>query len=139
MATEKNVAMYARTACEYRGSLHNVHEQIEDLRRYCAEQGRVVVTAYSDAGVAGDGEQPALRQMIEAASAESKPFDAVVVQNLDRFSRDKRTAFLIDAKLFDLGIDVVLVSVNDMFPAELQRDPLWQELRRLRAQLVRGA
>jgi len=99
----KRAAIYARV------STHNGQSpemQIEEIRRYCADRGLMVVDEYVDTGISGSKEsRPALDRLM--SSCRRRQVDAVVVYRYDRFARSLRQLVNALDEFQALGIDFV--------------------------------
>ncbi len=107
-----------RCACYARFSTDKQNDSsITDQRRKCVEfaerQGWIVLENhfYADEAMSGVGmDRPALNRMLEAAFSSSRPFDAVLVDDTSRLSRNLADAVRIFERLNFAGIRVVAVS-----------------------------
>ncbi len=86
------VAIYARVSTDRQRELHTIDSQIRELPEYAKRQGWTVVEVFKDDGRSGetvDG-RPAFQRLLDAATR--KLFDGVLVIDLDRITRSKRSA-----------------------------------------------
>ena len=84
--------------------------QKDEIRRLCEREGLALSRIYEDPGVSGSTlERPALQEMLRDAAAGA--FDTVVVQKLDRLSRDLMGQLWIEKEL--LKHRVALMSVAE--------------------------
>jgi DNA invertase Pin-like site-specific DNA recombinase len=81
------VCLYARYSSD-RQNPRSVDDQVRELRDFCDRRGWIVVDTFSDPEVSGATVilRPGVQAMM-AAAAEGR-FDVVLVESLDRFSRD---------------------------------------------------
>ncbi|KQP27459.1 hypothetical protein ASF27_20990 [Methylobacterium sp. Leaf102] len=100
-------AIYAR--CTSRGaSTDSIDRQVDAAVDHVAEVGGVHVATFADrtGGGTSTDHRHELRRMLEAAEARS--FGIVVVENLDRVSRDPDTLVTVFDRLHVLGIEIHL-------------------------------
>lgn len=100
-------AIYARVSTEEQAQ--SVEVQESDARRFAVARGWHVVEVYRDEGVSGADfvTRPAFLRMMRDLAGESRPWDVLVVRDLDRIGRDQaRTVIAVerilkkDAKLW---------------------------------------
>ena len=97
------VAIYARVSKDV--SRQTTDNQLLQLRRWCADNGHVIVREYIDhvSGGRGVEHRPAFAEML--AAAPDGGFELVLFWSLDRFSRQGMTACVIYLKqLADAGV-----------------------------------
>lgn len=75
------------------------------LRAYAAERGMKVVGTSNDVASANDQERPGFRQMMDAA--ERKEFDALLVDDAARLTRDVKVLMEIGNTLASYGVDIL--------------------------------
>lgn len=81
-------AIYARYSTD-RQDARSIDDQLRRCRRYAAEHQHQVVVEYSDAAQSGATlDREGMRRMLAAAAARPRAFDAVLVDDLSRLSRD---------------------------------------------------
>lgn len=85
------VAIYARVSTEEQAEYgYSIDGQIDTLRQYCQQSGKVVVGEYVDRGISGKEitKRHELKRLLR--DAENKAFDEVVVWKINRLSRKTR-------------------------------------------------
>lgn len=91
------VALYARVSTEEQArSGLSIDTQLDNLRRWAAEHGHIVVGEYVDAGVSGKkslAKRPALSSFV--ASLDTQKVDALVFTKLDRFYRSVKLYYQV--------------------------------------------
>lgn len=138
-----NVAIYTRVQA-------SVPETMVDQLRLCQEHVTTeklnVVCAYHDVGSANAemSLRPGLRALLK--DAENRKFDAVLVTDLDRLSRDDVNLAVIEKKLQSFGIAVLTVFrqekcapgtfIHDMFNEYFNRLILMKIAKRLNREVV---
>lgn len=89
-----NAAIYARTATTQ--ASHSIDDQIAACRTIAEREGYHVTRIFSDAGQSGmDAERAGLADLMREAGA----FDAVIVTDLDRLSRNAADLAAISERL----------------------------------------
>ncbi|MEI9942148.1 MAG: recombinase family protein [Pseudomonadota bacterium] len=86
------VAIYARVSTDRQRERHTIASQLRELPEHAARQGWTVVETFKDDGRSGetvDG-RPGFQRLLDAAGR--KQFEAVLVIDLDRITRSKRSA-----------------------------------------------
>lgn len=81
--------------------------QEQRIRQWCEVQGFVLVSVHEDAGLSGRTDE---RPGLQAALAECKKGDALVVYSLTRLARSTRDTLNILAHLEQRGVDLVSLS-----------------------------
>jgi site-specific DNA recombinase len=105
-------AIYVRvsTSRQAEGEI-SLPDQIAQCEAYCKRNGWPVVATFVEPGAsARDDDRPEFQAMIHQATRTNRPFDAVVVHSLSRFSRDSVHAGIYTNALEK--VDVRLVSVT---------------------------
>lgn len=84
------VAIYARFSSDLQ-DIQSIADQIAAARDHADRQGWQVVANFSDAAISGSSlhNRPALLDLMVAA--QSKQFDAVLTESIDRLSRVSKT------------------------------------------------
>lgn len=85
------VAIYARVSTDRQRERHTIASQLRELPEHAARQGWTVVETFKDDGRSGetvDG-RPGFQRLLDAAGR--KQFDAILVIDLDRITRSKRS------------------------------------------------
>lgn len=99
----KTAVIYARFSCASQREA-SIDDQLKECRRWCDDNGYVVVAEYSDYAISGrTDDRPQFQEMI-ANAGES---NVVVVYMMDRFSRDVYDATVYKKRLKDKGVSVV--------------------------------
>lgn len=101
------VAIYTRVSTEEQAS--SAAAQESGARAWAEREGHVVVVAYRDEGVSG-GEwvrRPGVLQLRAAVVADPRPWDVLVVRDLDRLGRDAIRLPELLAHLADYDVRVV--------------------------------
>ena len=102
-------AIYARVSTEEQVSNFSIENQLERLRKYCADKAYDIVQEYVDPGFSGTTLiRPALTRMI--ADAKAGLFDIVLVYKLDRLFRSNRHMHNTLAEWEESGIQVASVT-----------------------------
>lgn len=126
--TGKRAALYLRVST---GRQAEADLSIPDQRRqaaaFCAARGWEVVIDFVEPGASGmDDRRPELQRMLDMATAESPPFDVVVVHSFSRFARDhfaleyhvrrlRKAGVRLVSITQDLGDDPMSVMVRQVF------------------------
>jgi len=102
------VAIYLRSATidqtDPQSSLEN---QRREVLEYAERQNWRIVETYADLGKSGaDFSRPGFQRMISDASKTPKPFDAILVREYSRFSRDLPQGLHYEAKLKKCGVEI---------------------------------
>lgn len=102
-----DVVIYARYSSQ-RQNETSIEAQLEECHRYCKENGYNVIREYIDKEITGRiSDRPQFLKMIE--DSEKRLFEAVIVYQFDRFSRDKYDNALFKKKLHDYGVKVISI------------------------------
>lgn len=101
------VAVYLRVSTEEQAQ--GVDTQERGVLAWCAAQGHAVVATYRDIGVSGAEwkKRPAMIEMRAAARQKPRPWDLVVVRDVDRLGRDGVELMVLLTQLRDVGVTVV--------------------------------
>ncbi len=100
---ERCVALYARSAVAGFGE-NGIEAQLAELRAYCEKRGWVVTVDYSDAGKSRQG----LGSLLEAIRTGSRAFDAILVRDIQRISRDTAEIATFMNKINAANIELVV-------------------------------
>ena len=105
----------------------SIPDQRRQMTAFCKARGWNVVAEFVDAGLSGtDDKRPELQRLLDIASGDGAPFDAVVVHSFSRFARDhfaleyhvrklrKHNVRLVSITQ-DLGDDPMSVMVRQVF------------------------
>ena len=84
------VALYARVSTVKQAEKDlSIPDQLNQMRDWCAANGHAVAMEYIEAGAsATDDRRPVFQQMIADATADSEPYEAVIIHSRSRFFRD---------------------------------------------------
>ena len=98
-------AAYARYSTDHQQ--HNsIEYQLAAIRQYCAENQITITATYTDEGETGTNtDRPGFQSMM--AAAERGEFEAVVIYDITRGSRDVGDWFQFRKKFLMLGIQVI--------------------------------
>ena len=102
----KNAALYARFSTDKQDA-RSIDDQLRRCRAYADSHALAVVAVHQDAAMSGaHTARPGLRRLL--AEAKQKAFDAVVVDDLSRLSRDLGSTWnLIFGDLASAGVRVI--------------------------------
>jgi DNA invertase Pin-like site-specific DNA recombinase len=106
------VALYARFSDESQNPL-SIADQLALCRRHAEAQGWQVVATFEDAALSGVGveHRPGYKRLLAAACAVPRPFDVVLVESVDRITREMSETMRLHGRL--LLRTVALVGVKD--------------------------
>lgn len=100
-----NAAAYARYSTD-RQQKNSIEYQLSEIRRYCAENGISITATYIDEAESGTNtNRKDFQAMLEAAKRGE--FDAVVIYDITRGSRDVGDWFAFRKMMLRLGIRVI--------------------------------
>lgn len=98
-------AAYARYSTD-RQQENSIEYQLTEIRRYCAENGITITATYTDKAKSGTNvDRSDFQKMLDAA--QRKEFDAVVIYDITRGSRDVADWFSFRKEMMRLGIRVI--------------------------------
>lgn len=97
------VALYARSAVAGFGD-NGIKSQLAELRAYCEKRSWAVTADYSDAGQSRQG----IDSMLEAIQTGSHAFDAILVRDIQRISRDTAEVATFMNKIDGANIELVV-------------------------------
>jgi len=101
-------AAYARYSTDMQREA-SLEDQLRNVRTYCAREGWPDPTVYSDAAISGArNDRPGFRMLLADASA--RRFDVLLVDDLQRLSRDKDDTGKAIKRLTFAGVRVIGVS-----------------------------
>lgn len=125
-------ALYLRVSTDDRAV--SLDAQESGARAWCARAGHAVVSVYRDDGVSGAewDERPGVLALQADAERSPRPWDVLVVRDLDRLGRDRVRLPLALSDLADAGVTVVEWSTG--LPVDLTDDAF--ALVQLRAHLA---
>ena len=100
------VALYCRVSTDEQKQGGTIESQIKELEVFAASRNDVVVQKYIDESWSGSLlNRPALDALRDAA--EQKEFDAVLINDVDRLSRDIANLAVVKRDLERKGVDVI--------------------------------
>lgn len=100
-------AAYARYSTEHQ-TASSIEYQMRKINEYCTEHSIEITARYSDEACSGTNtDRPAFRQLCE--DARLKKFEAVVIYDISRGSRDVADWFEFRKKMAFLGIQIISV------------------------------
>ena len=103
-------AAYARYSTQNQ-TANSIAYQMEAIRKYCDEHDITIVATFSDEGEsATNTDRPGFQEML--AAAHRREFDAIVVYDISRGSRDVGDWFSFRKEMMLLGVQVIAVSQN---------------------------
>lgn len=98
-------AAYARYSTD-RQQKNSIEYQLDEIRKYCAESSITITATYTDEGKSGTNtNRKDFQAMLEAAKR--KEFDAVVIYDITRGSRDVGDWFAFRKQMMRLGVTVI--------------------------------
>ncbi len=108
------VALYARVSSDKQDVDASIGAQINELRRYAANNEHIVISEFIDEAETGTSDRrPGFQSMIAAAKSPARTFDAILVWKLSRLSRSRADSILYKRLLRKHGVRVV--STNEHF------------------------
>lgn len=108
---KRRAAIYARYSSDLQRD-RSIEDQMALCRAAAARSGFTVVVAYDDRAASGASVhgRPGLQALMQAARADA--FDVLIVENLDRLSRDQEDLPAIYKRLTFAGIDIMQVDAG---------------------------
>lgn len=101
----KTAAAYARYSTDKQTG-NSIAYQLDKIRVYCAEKQIQITATYTDEGQSGTNtDRPGFRALL--AGAQQHAFDAVVIYDITRGSRDVGDWFTFRKRMALLGIEVI--------------------------------
>jgi site-specific DNA recombinase len=105
----KRVAIYARVSTALQEKEKTINSQLEELRRFCRDNGFFIVNEYVDERWSGETlARPALDQLRDDAS--KSLFDAVCFHSPDRLARKFIYQGLVIEELKKKGVEVIFLN-----------------------------
>lgn len=103
----KRTALYARYSTDMQNE-RSVEDQLELCRAYAVREGLSVVSRFSDKARSGGSmfERDGLLALLAQAQSPQRPFDVLVVEALDRLSRDMEDLAGIHKRLTFHGVEI---------------------------------
>jgi len=98
----QNTAVYARVSSEEQVQGYSIQAQLRACREWAEKHGYKVVREFLDEGYSASRnleKRESFKEMLSNAASKGRPFDAIVVHKLDRFSRDSLESFTSKAIL----------------------------------------
>lgn len=110
--------IYARVSTEEQAEKEiSIPSQIDLCKKYAEQNGIEIVNIYVDAGKSGrSDERKAFQTLILEAKKEHQPFDAILVYNYSRFSRNEMDSLVYEQLLDRKGIR--LISITQPLPED---------------------
>ncbi len=92
----------------------SIADQLRIVQRWAYQHGHKIISEFSDEATSGASLKLlfGLQRALDAAVAEPRPFDAIVVDQLSRLSRDIGDTDAIVKRLRFIGISVIAVADN---------------------------
>jgi site-specific DNA recombinase len=92
----------------------SIADQLRIVQRWAHQHGHKIISEFSDEATSGASLKLllGLQRALEAAAAEPRPFNAIVVDQLSRLSRDIGDTDAIIKRLRFIGISVIAVADN---------------------------
>lgn len=108
----KTAVLYARYSTDLQNE-RSVEDQFALCEKYAAREGLKIVERFSDRAKSGATmfDRHGLRHLLDAAKDKPRRFDAVIVESLDRLSRDQADLAIIFRQLSFL--EIKLLTVNE--------------------------
>ena len=107
------IAFYGRFSSDNQRET-SIANQLRIVQRWAHQHGHKITSEFSDEATSGASLKLllGLQRALDAATAEPRPFDAIVVDQLSRLSRDIGDTDVIIKRLRFIGISVVAVADN---------------------------
>jgi len=103
----RRAVIYARYSSDMQ-SPNSIDDQIRLCEQYAERHGLTVVDRYQDCAISGaTTERPGYQQLLGAARSTPAPFDTILVEGLDRLTRDSAEATMLYRRLRLRGIHIV--------------------------------
>lgn len=118
------LALYVRVSTDRQAEQGaSVPDQIAQMQAWADQNGHTVAAIYEEAGTARDDRRPAFQEMMDAATSDEHPFDAVVVHSQSRFFRQAYLFALYERKLLKAKVQLVSITqpVGDTTAGEMAR------------------
>lgn len=98
-------AAYARYSTDHQ-QRNSIEYQLDAIRAYCREHDITITATYTDEGETGTNtDRPGFQSMM--AAADRGEFEAVVIYDISRGSRDVGDWFQFRKKMLHLGVQVI--------------------------------
>lgn len=117
-------AIYARYSSDLQSD-RSIEDQIELAKSYAAREGLIVTAFYEDRALSGSSLQgrPGLARLLRDAA--ERLFTHVIVESLDRLSRDQADLATLYKRLTFLGIEIREVHGGKATPQSLSTLKPW--------------
>jgi site-specific DNA recombinase len=121
---EGDVCIYARVSSDRQAEKElSIPAQAKAIQQYCQERGYIIVNEFIEKGKsAKTDDRDEFQKMIALAKRSNRPFDAILVQKFDRFSRKRDDHVIYNALLAQVGVKVI--SVTEQTENETPQDKL---------------
>ena len=107
-----NIVIHCRTNSENVAANKSIDAQAARLKAWAREYEHSIIQTYKEPSISGTSKcRPIFDQMITEAKSEEHPYDAIVVDDIFRFSRRQEHLFLI-AEL-DKYFNVLVISIKE--------------------------
>ncbi|MCJ2127022.1 recombinase family protein [Methylobacterium sp. J-077] len=89
----------------------SIPDQRRQIQAFCGNKGWSVVAEFVDPGAsATDDNRPEFQKMIERATDDDHPFDAIVVHSYSRFFRDSFVMEMYERRLRKGGVRLISIT-----------------------------
>lgn len=102
-------ALYARVSTSEEAEMQNPKTQFLILRQYCKANGFQIARAFVDHKSGKDTNRPGFKAMMDLATRDDHPIDAVIILRLDRFIRNAEEGMVFIKKLEKANVRLILV------------------------------
>jgi site-specific DNA recombinase len=105
-------AIYSRYSSDNQREA-SIHDQVRKCREYALSKQWVVLEEhiYADEAISGSGiDRPALTRLLQVSRSHARPFDAILVDDTSRLSRNLSDALRMTDELAFIGVRVIAVS-----------------------------
>jgi DNA invertase Pin-like site-specific DNA recombinase len=116
-------AIYARAATVKQASKDNsIAQQVAACKRFAKGNGWIVRkdSVFTDSGKSGLSVNPALKELLRIAAANSKSFDVLLCTTIDRIGRDTGLVMRIHEMLKQHGVEVCFAELGSFSPANVR-------------------
>ena len=104
----RKVALYARASMDDQNGDSSVEAQLVELRQWAASQGTEIHKEYSHLGP-GTADAPQFQEMMNEGTTSEPPFDAVVVLDLSRLTRNFNSFHEHAERLRRNGVEIISI------------------------------
>jgi DNA invertase Pin-like site-specific DNA recombinase len=113
-------AIYARSASDLQTASNSTADQICKCTEYAEKKGWQIIKESVEADVAVSGasrvKRRALRNLMEAADGQPRPFDRVLIADMSRLARNVDDLLQIMNHFHKNGVDVMTISEGFVWP-----------------------